>query len=82
MTLLFWSSIFFGVFFGDIWAKILRSSKNLHAPTCLRTPTFPVELATLVLKMLTPLQLPTVHQNYSCDGCARDAEENRMRKKS
>jgi len=28
--------------------------------------------------MLTPLQLPSVHHNPSCDGCARDAEENRM----
>jgi len=25
------------------------------------------------------LQLPSVHHNSSCDGCARDAEENRMR---
>jgi len=30
----------------------------------------------------TPLQLPSVKHNSSCDGCARDAEENRMRKKS
>jgi len=30
--------------------------------------------------MLTPLQLPSVYHNPSCDGCARDAEENRMRK--
>jgi len=27
------------------------------------------------------LQLPSVHHNPSCDGCTRDAEENRMRKK-
>jgi len=29
--------------------------------------------------MLKPLQLPSVQYNPSCDGCARDAEENRMR---
>jgi len=27
--------------------------------------------------VLTPLQLPSVQHNPSCDGCARDAEENR-----
>ena len=32
--------------------------------------------------MLTPLQLLYVHPNPSCDGCARDVEENRMRKKT
>jgi len=32
--------------------------------------------------MLTPLQLPFVYHNPSCDGSARDAEENRMRKKN
>jgi len=32
--------------------------------------------------MLTPLQLPSVHRNLSCDGCARDAKENRMQKES
>jgi len=32
--------------------------------------------------MLTPLQLRSVYHNPSCDGCARDAEENRIRKKS
>jgi len=31
---------------------------------------------------LTPLQLPSVHHNPSCDGCARDDEDNRMRKRS
>jgi len=41
-----------------------------------RTRAFPV------LMTLTPLPLPCVHHNLSCDGCARDAEENRMRKKS
>jgi len=30
--------------------------------------------------VLTPLQLPSVHHNTSFDGCAHDAEENRMRK--
>jgi len=25
----------------------------------------------------TPLQLPSVHQNPSCDGCTRDAEERK-----
>jgi len=30
--------------------------------------------------MLTPLQLPSVHHNTPYDGCARDTEENRMRK--
>jgi len=30
--------------------------------------------------MLTPLHLPSVHKNRSCDGCARDAEENRVRR--
>jgi len=30
----------------------------------------------------TPLQLPSVHHNPSCDGCARDAEEYKMGKKS
>jgi len=39
-----------------------------------RTRVFPV------LMMLTPLQLPSVYHNTSCDGCARDAEETRMRK--
>jgi len=28
----------------------------------------------------SPLQLPSVHHNPSCDGCTRDAEENRMRR--
>jgi len=32
--------------------------------------------------MLTPPQLPSVYHNPSCDGCASDGEENRMRKKS
>jgi len=32
--------------------------------------------------MRAPPQLPSVHHNPSCDGCARDAEENRMRKDS
>jgi len=32
--------------------------------------------------LLTPLQLPFVYHNPSCDGCARDAEENRMREKN
>jgi len=32
--------------------------------------------------MFTPLQLPSVHHNPSCDGCARDAEEKRMWKES
>jgi len=32
--------------------------------------------------MLTPLQLPYFYHNPSCDECARDAEEHRMRKKS
>jgi len=42
------------------------------------------EVVTLfpVLMMLTPLQLPFVCHNPSCDGCACDAEENRMRKKN
>jgi len=31
--------------------------------------------------MLTPLLLPSIH-NPCCDRCARDAEENRMRKRS
>jgi len=30
-------------------------------------------------KMLTPLQMLSLHYNPSCDGCARDAEESRMR---
>jgi len=30
----------------------------------------------------SPLQLPSVHHNPSCAGCARDAEENRMWKES
>ena len=51
----------------------------MHSP-CSRTRAFPVRLATPVLMMLTPLQLPSVYHNPSCDGCARDAEENRMRK--
>jgi len=33
-------------------------------------------------RWLTPLQLPSVYHNPSCDGCARDAEENRMQKKN
>jgi len=41
-----------------------------------RTRAFPV------LMMLTPLKLPPVHHNASCDGCARDAAGNRTRKKS
>jgi len=32
--------------------------------------------------MLTPLQLPSVYHTPSCDGCARDSEENRMRNKN
>jgi len=32
--------------------------------------------------VLAPLQLPSVHHNPSCDGCARNAEENRMQKES
>jgi len=40
-----------------------------------RTSAFPV------LMMLTPTQLPSVYHNSPFDGCARDAEENRMRKK-
>jgi len=39
-------------------------------------------LATPVLMMLTPLQLPSVYHNPSCDGCALNAEANRMPKKS
>jgi len=40
-------------------------------------------LATLILvMMLTSLQLLSVHYNPSSDGCARDAEQNRMRKES
>jgi len=35
-----------------------------------------------VLMMLMPLQLHSVYHNPSCDGCARDAEENWMRKKN
>jgi len=35
-----------------------------------------------VLMMLTPQQLPSGYHNPSCDGCVRDAEENRMRKKN
>jgi len=31
--------------------------------------------------MFTPLQLPSIHHNLSCDGCARDAEENRKAKR-
>jgi len=38
--------------------------------------------ATLVLMMLTPLHLPSIHHNHSCDGYTRHAEENPMRKKS
>ena len=41
-----------------------------------RTRAFPV------LTMLTPLQLPSVYHNPSCDGYARGGEENRMQKKS
>jgi len=47
----------------------------MHSPRS-RTRAFPV------LMMLAPLQLPSAYHNPSCDGCARDAEENRMRKKS
>jgi len=32
--------------------------------------------------MLPLLQLPSVYHNSYCEGCARVAEENRMRKKS
>jgi len=32
--------------------------------------------------MLTPLHLPSVHRNPSCDGCARGTEENGIRKGS
>jgi len=31
-----------------------------------------------VSMMLTPLQLLSVYHNAFCDGCARDAEEDRM----
>jgi len=47
-----------------------------------RTRAFPVLMTLTLLLTLTPLQLPCVHHNLSCDGCAHDAEENRMRKKS
>jgi len=39
-----------------------------------RTGVFPV------LMMLIPLQLPSVYHNPFCYGCARDAEENQIRK--
>jgi len=42
----------------------------------LRTRAFPV------LMMFTPLQVLFVYHNSSCDGNARDAEENRIRKKN
>jgi len=29
----------------------------------------------------SPLQLPSVHHNPSCDGCAHDAEEEKMMQK-
>jgi len=32
--------------------------------------------------VLTLLQLPAVQHNASCDGCVRDAEENKMWKES
>jgi len=32
--------------------------------------------------MFTPLQLPSVDHISSCDGCAREAQEKRMQKKS
>jgi len=35
-----------------------------------------------VLMMLSPLQLPSVHHDPSCDGCAGDAEQNQMRNRS
>jgi len=38
-------------------------------------------LTTLVM-MFTPLQLPAVQHYSSCDGCARDTEENRILKES
>jgi len=41
-----------------------------------------MQLATPVSMMLSLLQLPSVYHNSACDGCARDAEENQMRKKS
>jgi len=47
-----------------------------------RIRAFPVQLTIPVLMMLTPLQLPSVYHSPFCNGCARDAEENRMRKKS
>jgi len=33
-----------------------------------------------MVMMLTPLQLPSVRHNLSCDGCARDAEENHVKR--
>jgi len=56
-------------------------ASELHSRrSCTRA--FPVNWQPRYLMMLTPLQLPSVYHNPSCDGCARDAEENRMRKKS
>jgi len=37
------------------------------------------QMATLVM-IFTPLQLSSVHHNPSCNRCARDAEQNRMRR--
>jgi len=31
--------------------------------------------------MLTPLQLPSIHHNPSCDGCAHDAEKGENAKR-
>jgi len=47
-----------------------------------RTRVLSINWQTRYETMLTPLQLRSVYHNPSCDGCARDAEENRMRKKS
>ena len=41
---------------------------------------YPFKLATQLLMMLAQLQLSSVYHNPSCDGCARDAEENPIRK--
>ena len=63
------------VFFLPLRPPWLRACSEMHSRRP-RTRAFPV------LMMLTSLQLPSVYHNPSRDGCARDAEENRMRKKN
>jgi len=64
------------------------SSSNMWARNLLLAagaikPRYTPAAAGAVSMMLTPLPLPFAHHNHPfCDGCAHDAEKNRVRNKS